>query len=397
MHMLPLLGLALSGSLATPDFTADLDELTQSLPAFGAYVTADGVNFAALAAHYRSGFRAAKSKDELLPILERYVGELRDHHSSLGSNTSASPRLVPSGTDLLGEWRQGKVVISQVRPNSVAARADIRPGDVITEIQGLPVRQACTRWFGVRKHDERGWNWALNSALAGTWDTKRRITLSSGRVRKTVEIDTAQTTKLKSVLTVQQLDKGILYLRPEDSLGQDDLITAFDKALPACHQAKGIIIDLRNTPSGGSSSVARGIMGNFIGKRLPFQRHRAEEQATRTVRDWTEYASPRSPKPATARMVVLVNGWTGSMGEGIAIGFDGMKRATVIGPRMAGLRGGVDSLTLPVSGLRVFFPTEQIFHINGTPRHDWIPPIPVVAEAGDAALRQAIRLLRPRG
>ncbi len=65
------------------------------------------------------------------------------------------------------------------------------------------------------------------------------------------------------------------------------------------------------------------------------------------------------------------------MGEGIAIGMDGMKRGTVVGTRMAGLNGAIDSITLPDTGIGVNFPTERLFHINGTLREDFVPPVTV--------------------
>jgi C-terminal processing protease CtpA/Prc len=137
-------------------------------------------------------------------------------------------------------------------------------------------------------------------------------------------------------------------------------------------------------------------MGLFISRRMPYQRHVVEERDTDTVRDWVEYATPRLTKPVSARLVVLVNRWTGSMGEGIAIGFDAMKRATVVGTAMAGLRGAVDSTTLPVSGLRVFFPTERLFHVNGTPRHEWLPPARVTPGPGDPWMTAAEKVLNIR-
>ena len=80
------------------------------------------------------------------------------------------------------------------------------------------------------------------------------------------------------------------------------------------------------------------------------------------------------------------------MGEGIAIGFDGMKRGTVVGTPMAGLRGAVDGLDLPHAGFRVFFPTEEVYHVNGTPRHEWLPPVLVRPTKGDAWWEKAVSL-----
>jgi len=63
------------------------------------------------------------------------------------------------------------------------------------------------------------------------------------------------------------------------------------------------------------------------------------------------------------------------MGEGMAIGLDGMQRGIVVGTRMAGLAGSVEDFVLPCSGIAVALPTEQLLHVNGTPRERWVPPV----------------------
>jgi C-terminal processing protease CtpA/Prc len=72
-------------------------------------------------------------------------------------------------------------------------------------------------------------------------------------------------------------------------------------------------------------------------------------------------------------LVILVNRWTGSMGEGIAIGFDGMKRAKIIGDKMAGLLGAIYSYNCPETKIGFSIPVEKLFHVNGTPREDFKP------------------------
>jgi C-terminal processing protease CtpA/Prc len=103
-------------------------------------------------------------------------------------------------------------------------------------------------------------------------------------------------------------------------------------------------------------------------------------------RNWVEEVQPRGPFTYTGRLVVLVDAWTGSMGEGMAIGLDAMKRATVIGTPMAGLAGAVDRSSLPATGVSVQFPIEQLFHVDGTPRHRWRPPVEVTPVDGEDAI-----------
>ena len=98
-------------------------------------------------------------------------------------------------------------------------------------------------------------------------------------------------------------------------------------------------------------------------------------------------------------MVILVNHWTGSVGEGIAIGFDALKRATVIGTKMAGLNGANYSFTMPNSKIGFSFPAEKLFHVNGTARECFIPQIHVDMNTDndeDLILEQALKYLHKR-
>jgi carboxyl-terminal processing protease len=63
------------------------------------------------------------------------------------------------------------------------------------------------------------------------------------------------------------------------------------------------------------------------------------------------------------------------MGEGIAIGFDGMKRAKIIGTKMAGLLGAISNFQMTETKIGYQFPTERLYQTNGKPREDYLPKI----------------------
>ncbi len=71
------------------------------------------------------------------------------------------------------------------------------------------------------------------------------------------------------------------------------------------------------------------------------------------------------------------------MGEGLAIGFDGIERGEVFGSDMARLAGGVEDYRLSQTGFPIRLPAYDLAHLNGTPRHEWSPPHQVVADNGD--------------
>jgi carboxyl-terminal processing protease len=131
---------------------------------------------------------------------------------------------------------------------------------------------------------------------------------------------------------------------------------------------------LTETPNGGNTTVARSMMGRFINKRLPYQQHEFDEKAFQTKRWWVESVIPRKIQ-FKGNVYIMVGHWMGSMGEGIAIGFDGMKRAKIIGTEMAKLLGAVNEFALTETKIGFQIPTERLYHINGTPREKYKPTI----------------------
>ena len=106
-----------------------------------------------------------------------------------------------------------------------------------------------------------------------------------------------------------------------------------------------------------------------------------------------EYVSPRG-KIYDKPLIILVSHWTASMGEGLAIGFDAMKRAKIVGTKMAGLLGSIDCYQMETTNMQFCFPTEQLYHLDGTPREDFVPEY-LLETSGDA-LDKALELLKGR-
>ncbi len=116
-------------------------------------------------------------------------------------------------------------------------------------------------------------------------------------------------------------------------------------------------------------------MGRFISEAQPYQCHDlpAEMREYGIRRLWDEYVGLRGPFSYDAPLVILVGRWTGSMREDLAVGLDGIDRTTVNGTPMAGLRDALHEHTLPHTGIPVRVPAERLFHVDGTPRENFIP------------------------
>ncbi|MDQ5846080.1 MAG: S41 family peptidase [Acidobacteriota bacterium] len=363
-------------------YEEDFDYLWQSISDDYAYFDQKQTDWNKVRDIYRPQISAIKTPGDFVTLLESVLEELYDFHAHLNTNTAASPRLVPSGADIWAEWLSGRAVITEVRPASNAEKAGIKIGMQVVSINGIAVDEALSRRLGksLRSVDQGAKNWALQVLLAGRRNEKRNIEVTSNGERKVLSIDDQSPpgwSATRPLLEYRRIEKDVGYIRINNSLGDTDLIKQFDVALAALRNTRGLILDLRDTPSGGNTTVARGIMGRFIRRDMPYQKHSipAEERQYGTRRSWIELVSPRGEFSYSAPVVVVVNHWTGSMGEGITIGMDGMKRATIVGTEMARLVGATSGIRLPSTGIGATFPTEKLFHIDGSPREKFVPPV----------------------
>ncbi|MGI4734249.1 MAG: S41 family peptidase [Janthinobacterium lividum] len=368
-------------ALPQPDYGADFDFFWTTVRDNYAYFDRKQTDWQLVRATYRPQTDTIQSRRAFVRLLEQALAELYDNHASLNTNRPDSRRLVPSGSDIAAAWVQGQAQVLDVRPGYGAARVGVRPGMRITAINGVPVARAIQPFLPrcLRQADPAASTFALNQALAGDHVTPRQLMLSTAHGTSTVFPDASgsqlEQSHSTSRLTVARYGR-MGYLKINNSLGDDQLIAAFDSALNTLRATQGLVLDLRETPSGGNTSVARAIMGRFITREQPYQKHElpAEERETGVRRSWLELVSPRLPT-YTAPLVVLAGRWTGSMGEGLTVGFDALQRATVVGTPLARLPGAVKTYTLPRSGIRFTIPFERLSLVNGQPREQYVPPI----------------------
>jgi C-terminal processing protease CtpA/Prc len=371
------------------EYQADYAELCSQIGSTYAYFDTKPLQWSQVCELYRADVSQVRNRDEFVTVLEKVIDELYDPHSQLNTNTSKSYRLVPSGTDLWAEWRDGQALITQVRENSDAARAGVRAGMSVLALNGQPIATLVEARLG-RSYPHTiaaARDWALRSVLAGLHDVPRVLRLKAGGKAREFPLPAKdQSFRGDAPISHSEIRPGIGYILLNDSLGNDATVPDFDAALTALRATRGLIIDLRDTASGGNSSVARGILGRFVRADLPYQKHilPAEEKESGVRRSWLELVSSRGERYANP-VVVLVNRWTGSMGEGLAIGFDATGAGKVVGTEMARLVGATYTIPLPNTGIRANVPAERLQHVNGLPREQFRPAAYVDVEGSAAA------------
>jgi hypothetical protein len=370
---------------ATPDYAADARSIERLVNEDYAYLDRFENGRMPMSDKLRAEAEAVDSREGLIRYAERALTTLADHHAITGSSLADSWALVPSYSDL---WIEGPdYAITAVREGSPAEQAGIMPGDRLVAVGGLSIAQAVELFWaelGLPVTGERA-EYASRVLAAGRRNAPRQLRIARGSRTRDLDLANLYAAQARDPVPVsvslevtgtERSAAGsttAYVIRFNDSLGDGTTIAAFDAAMAGA-RGKAVVLDLTDTASGGNTSVARAIMGWFVDKPTGYQMHTlpAEERQTGVARQWIEQVLPRAGKHHDGPVTVRVGRWTGSMGEGLAIGFDAIG-AHIEGGPMAGLLGAVYDYKLEQSGLVIKFPVERLFHVDGTPRERFVP------------------------
>ncbi|MDR2228935.1 MAG: peptidase [Flavobacteriaceae bacterium] len=358
-------------------YQKDFNEFWNDIDQKYAYLNEQQINWQKVKEIYSPKVAEINNTYAFVQFLEKVLNELHNGHSSLNTNLDISNKLVPSGQDIYVEKEQNKYIIADVRKGSGAEKSGLKAGMEVSLFNGKNIEDQLKQFLPkyTDQHTPVMYQYALDMLFAGTHNVKREIAIAGkGKSVNFYPDNFIAQSGNKQLLESKILNKKTAYLKVNNSLGDNNLILTFDKALDSLLNYKNVIIDLTETPSGGNTTVARAIMGRFTDKMLPYQVHEFDEAKYQTKRHWVEYVVPRG-KTYKGKLYILVGHWTGSMGEGLAIGFDGMKRAKIIGTKMAGLIGAISGFQMTETKIGYQFPTERLYHVNGTPREDFVPGI----------------------
>ena len=379
--LLSLLLLAADKPVAPADYAADARSLAGIVNANYAYLERLPGRRFSLSPKLTAEAEQVADGRSLVRFSERALALLADHHAITGNSRSDSWALFPSYGDLWIERRDAQFMITAVRDASPSASAGVRPGDHLLAIDGQPTAAAVAAFWddlGVAGGGERD-AYAARVLAAGQRNRPRKLTIGNLLSRP-------RELELPNLYVLAPVDRPVLKLSEvgqetvikfNDSLGSDATIAAFDLAMTKVRLHRRLILDLTDTPGGGNTSVARAILGWFVARPAYYQVHNfpAEERRTGIARQWVEQVLPRPGKYWGGPVTVRVGRWTGSMGEGLAVGFHTIGKR-VEGDRMAGLLGAIYDYRFDKSGQLIKFPSERLSAVDGTPRERFVPARP---------------------
>ena len=388
-------GLALIGGAALAaepahDITADadFDELWTTLRDRYCFFGEKRTDWNRVRAFYRPMAIAAPDEAAFTEVVEYVLAELYDAHTHLSSPPDGARRWPPY--DLLVERAGEAARVVAVKDASAAAHAGLAIGDDILAVGGRPVGRVAVELAPkcLSRPDPAAEAYALNTAVAGRRAEPRTLTVrSAGQAPREVLLPLNSATQRPNFES-RRLEGGFGYIAIR-SFGEAETVAAFDKALAELRDAPGLIIDVRDN-GGGDTAVARPIMGRFVTATRPYAIMR-RRQGQGLSAPWTEPVDPTGPFTYDRPVVVLTNGWSGSMAEGFPMGMRGIGRARVVGTRMMGLGAAVLAIRLDRTGIAAQYSGEPVYDVHGQPR--WlmrpdveVPPGADILAAGIAEL-----------
>jgi len=387
------------------DAKAAWEELSSVLLTQYAYFDREGVDGHQLLADFESRFLQSGNEQAFADNAQVMLRHFYDPHLNLGPYNDKDYSVYPTGSDVYVTYEQQVFVIKDVKAGSAAFEAGVRPNMQVVEIDGLPIAQAVKQLTGedVSRLLPEQINYAANVSLGGLRNTSRVLTVKTDSGQQDFHL--AATYKAINALRAEARVSDsrfddIGYIRFNNALGDNVTVTEFAQALTRLADTKGLIIDLRNTPSGGNTGVAEPVLGHFVTGKTAYQRYQvqSEGQPYHLSEMRTAYVVPNEPhydKP----VVVLAGRWTGSMGEGMTIGFDAIGVKTVIGAPMADLLGGIKTVSLEHSNTWMEMGFERLYHIDGSFREAFVPHIELESadtdsQGQDPGLQQALDYFR---
>lgn len=292
---------------------------------------------------------AAGSELEFYGLLQQMLGELRQSHFSIVPPVAAISEEGGGGavTGIIGiDLRviDGKAVITRVNPESSAARAGLRPGFILQQVDEKSVAQLIATYAG---STERAPIATLRltrrilAAIDGVAGTEVKLvcldernqtqTFNARRERITGEFAPRFGNMPAQPVEFEQrrLSNGsgyIGYIR--FNIFMIPMMEKVRAALRDFSDADGLVIDLRGNP-GGVGGMASGIAGNLCDKpgSLGTMKLRSGEMRFAIFPQSEVYTGP---------VAVLIDGLSGSTSEVFSGGIQELGRAVIVGERSVG-------------------------------------------------------------
>jgi C-terminal processing protease CtpA/Prc len=339
---------------------------------------------------------AATDRDEraFLNTLRRMVAALQDGHG----------RVIPRGfryqetyrPPIQWDWVEGRLAIVHA-----ADGAWLKPGDVVTKIDGRPATEAlAAREELVSGSTPQYRRYVALAELAlGAKDSELTLEILSPegktravKVRRTVPFNEYVEKRPEKIT---ELKPGIFYV-DIDRVTEEE----FREAVPELAKATGIVFDLRGYPRKCGMTPISYLTGKPVRSgrwHIPVVLYPDREKMQFAFSDWA--LPPLSPR-FKAKTAFLTDGRAISAAETFLGIIEKHNLAEIVGTPTAGTNGNVNPFTVP-GGYRIMWTGMKVLKQDGSRHHGVgiLPTVPVartlrgVAEGRDEQLDRAVELM----
>ncbi|HEX5885578.1 MAG TPA: S41 family peptidase [Pyrinomonadaceae bacterium] len=289
-----------------------------------------GIDWQAKRDVFRPVAARASSVHEFYEVLRQMIGSLKDAHTRVYSPDEKfnwwNPRFVTVGLAI--REVEGAPTVIQVEPGSAAAKTDIRPGDVITKIDDLPVAGFLTQ------QSEGARSRMIANIFEGQAGTSVKVgwTTRNGKQKSAVLLRYWSQRRLG----FSNQRKGKIAVLRIDAFTQTVALD-FSKSLPdVLDGAEGIILDLRAN-GGGDAEAMADIASLFLDEGINLGKFADRSGASFELQTYLKRLW-RTPRLSSIKLplVVLTSETTSSAAEILAAALQAKGRARVIGTGTCG-------------------------------------------------------------
>jgi C-terminal processing protease CtpA/Prc len=346
-------------------------------------------------------FRAVNSEQQFHIVLQELTIKLCDSHAFFDSDkvrTFAGKKYIAAKFKILND----KAVIAGFYNDSLARLDDIRLGDVVTKVDGIPVSEIYARnekYINGSNQAVKKLRYAFRWVFNGDTDSVRITFERDGLLAaKTVRRYERSKFKFESPGAIKwKLINGTIGYANMAEIQQADLPSMMKEFV----DTQAIIFDLRNYPE------------FILDETLTYLSKEPRAVAKYMVPDltypgrfvWTEpvQLGKKNPSPYTGRVLILMNEETQSRAEYFVMALQTVPDAITIGRQTSGADGNVtdytffDENTTSITGLGVFYPDGR-----ETQRIGIVPDVKVeltredIRRGRDAILEKAIEIAKQR-
>jgi len=341
----------------------------------------------------------AKDRDEYQREMMALIARMHDGHANLWSSLKVRPPTGDCELPVTVRFVENQAVVFGLETGAAAKDSGLARGDVITELDGVPVSKLVERWtpyYSSSNDAARLRDMAMSMPRGNCGKASVRVRRGPEDLRlkpKRLSNDTGDAFPTHDLPgeAFRMLSKDVAYLKLS-------AVKAADAShyVEASAGAKGLIIDIRNYPS---EFVVFALGSLLVGSDTPFARFTVGDLATPGAFHWTEPMSLAPDKPHfTGKVVVLVDEVSQSQAEYTSMAFRAVAGAVVVGSTTAGADGNVSQFALPgglstmISGIGVFYPDKKPTQRVGIVPDVVVRPTIAGIRAGrDEVLEEALR------